>query len=398
MQVDELTIYLKFNNESLCNSEYKELDNYGCAADKLQNFKFSSNFSNLKIKVYTPVLSFLAFVAFLLSTSFLYAQKNLPTVPTAIYVGNAVFKAPILGARIKLILQENFDNQKRPVSTLIGEFNSDTSGIITVSLIPDKSYIVTTSKNGFYTQLSKIKTSNFSRTRQNNKGISLRPKNIVSVKGNVVMPNDVGGYITLTNKETNFSRTQELDINGNYDIKAIEGDDYEFHVFIKGYIDTVLTINEEQLSLDSKNEPFVYNFVPNAPQPNYRQGDILKLEKLNLRFIDRSTRMSSEIWLDTLGAILNQNRNTKIAIQIHTDSRKSDRLNHILAKKRQELLIKELNERSVSSSQYVFEIKGEDQIINHCVDGVPCSREEHSINNRVVLVVNKGAFIYRGDD
>ncbi|MCH2021772.1 MAG: hypothetical protein MK207_04760 [Saprospiraceae bacterium] len=396
MQVDRFTTYRKFIKGCFCNSDHIDLRSNDFVIDECRNVVFDSKrcFSIF----YNAFLSFFAFVVFFLGTPFLYAQDNLPTVPTAIYVGNAVFKAPILGAKIKLVLQENFDNQKRPISTVIGEFESDTSGVITVSLIPDKSYIVTTSKDGFYTQLSKIKTSNFSRTRQNNKGISLRPKNVISLKGNVVMPNDVGGYITLTNKETNFTRTQELDINGNYDIKAVKGDDYDFRVFIKGYIDTVLSINEEKFELVSADEPFVYNFVPNTPQPNYRQGDVLKLEKLNLRFIDRTYRISSEIWLDTLASILNQNRNTKIEIQIHTDSRKSDRLNHILSKKRQELLIKELNERSVLSSQYMFEIKGEDQILNHCVDGVPCSREEHSINNRVVLVVNRGAFIYRGDD
>ena len=73
----------------------------------------------------------------------------------------------------------------------------------------------------------------------------------------------------------------------------------------------ICSINEEKFELVSADEPFVYNFVPNTPQPNYRQGDVLKLEKLNLRFIDRTYRISSEIWLDTLASILNQNRNTK---------------------------------------------------------------------------------------
>jgi outer membrane protein OmpA-like peptidoglycan-associated protein len=326
------------------------------------------------------------------------AQNNLPTVPTAIYVGNAAFQAPVFGAKVALILQESFENQKRPVSTFIGEFVSDSLGTITVSLIPDKSYMITTSKNGFYTQLSKIKTTNFSRTRQNKKGISLRPRNVISIKGNIVVPDDIKGSVTLTNKVTNFKRTQNLDQEGNYDIKAVKGDDYELHVLIEGLLDTVVGIDHKQLESSSPNVPFVVDIVPNAPQPNYRAGDVLTLKNLNLRFIDRSVRLSSEIWIDTLRSILKSNSNTVIQIQIHTDSRKSDRLNYILSKKRVETIRKELTERQVSPQQYIFEKKGEDEILNHCVDGVSCSRQEHAVNNRVVLVVESGAFIYQKDD
>ena len=326
------------------------------------------------------------------------AQNNMPTVPTAIYVGNAAFQAPVFGAKVALILQESFENQKRPVSTFIGEFVSDSLGTITVSLIPDKSYMITTSKNGFYTQLSKIKTTNFSRTRQNKKGISLRPRNVISIKGNIVVPEDLNGSVTLTNKVTNFKRTQNIDQDGNYDIKAVKGDDYELHVVIEGLIDTVVGIDHQQLESSSPNVPFVVDFVPDAPQPNYRAGDVLPLEKLNLRFIDRSVRLSSEIWIDTLSSILKSNPNTVIEIQVHTDSRKSDRLNYILSKKRVETIRKELTERKITSQQYIFEKKGEDEILNHCVDGVSCSRQEHAVNNRVVLVVKSGAFIFQKED
>ena len=58
----------------------------------------------------------------------LIAQSNLPTVPTAIYVGNAAFQAPILGAKVALVLLETFENKKRPVQTFIGEFVSDSLG------------------------------------------------------------------------------------------------------------------------------------------------------------------------------------------------------------------------------------------------------------------------------
>jgi len=163
---------------------------------------------------------YIVFFIGLMATISTKAQNGTSPVPTAIYVGNAAFEAPIYGARIALTLQEDFGNEKRPISTFIGEFTSDTAGIITVSLIPDKSYLIQTTKDGFYTQLSKIKTANFSRTRQNKKGISLRPRNIISIKGNIVMPEGKNGLVMLKNKTTNNVRTKVLDETGDYDIKA----------------------------------------------------------------------------------------------------------------------------------------------------------------------------------
>ncbi|WP_052598256.1 OmpA family protein [Aureispira sp. CCB-QB1] len=326
------------------------------------------------------------------------AQNGTSTVPTAIYIGNAAFEAPVHGAKVALTLQEDFGNQKRPVSTFIGEFVSDTAGVITVSLIPDKSYLIQTSKDGFYTQLSKVKTANFSRTQQNKKGISLRPRNIISIKGNIVMPKGKTGTVTLKNKITNYTRTEVLDATGDYDIKAVKGNDYELHVVIEGVMDTLVSIEKKDLSAGSGNIPFVYNFVPNAPKPNYRAGDVLDLEAYNLKFIDRTVRLSGEIWLDTLTRILRDNPNVKIEIQIHTDARKSDRLNLILSKKRKETVEAELIERGVSVNQYVFELKGEDEILNDCVDGVNCSRREHAVNNRVSLLVKEGAFLFEKSD
>ena len=337
---------------------------------------------------------YIVFFVGLLAQTPTKAQPNSSTVPTAIYIGNAAFEAPIYGAKVALTLQENFGNQKRPVSTFIGEFFSDTAGIITVSLIPDKNYMIQTTKDGFYTQLSKIKTANFSRIRQNKKGISLRPRNIISIKGNIAMPKGRGGRVTLKNQTTNNIRTEILDATGNYDIKAVKGSDYELHVTIEGIMDTIIHIEEKELKQVSGNVPFVYNFIPNAPKPNYRAGEVFDLALYDLTFIDRTNRISSEIWLDTLTRVLKDNPKVKIEIQIHTDARKSDRLNLILCAKREVMLRAELEERSISEEQYSFELKGEDVILNKCVDGVNCPKGEHAVNNRISLLITAGAFLF----
>lgn len=323
------------------------------------------------------------------------AQVGLSTVPTAIYIGNAVFEAPIKGAKVALILQESFGNQKRPVSTFIGEFESDTSGVITVSLIPNKSYLIQTSKEGYYTQLSKVKTTNFSRTRQNKKGISLRPRNVITIKGTIALTEGSAGQVTLVDKETGYERSQELDNNGSYQLKVVKGTDYELHVYVEGLIDTLVFLDREELQQGTGNSPVVYDFIPNAPRTNHQSGDVFALENYNLRFIERTSRPSSEVWMDTLARVLRDYPEVIFSLSVHTDARKSDRLNLILSRKRAAILEEELNERGVSPAQYRFELKAEEEILNGCIDGVRCSKQEHEINNRVTIDVVAGAFYFK---
>ncbi len=326
------------------------------------------------------------------------AQGSASTVPTAIYVGNAIFESPVKGAKVSLVLQESFGNRKRPVTTFVGEFISDTSGLITVSLIPDKSYLIQTSKAGYYTQLSKVKTSNFSRTRQNKKGISLRPRDVITIKGNIAMTEGSEGQITLIDKETGYRRSEPLDEAGNYAIKAVKDTDYELQVYVEGLIDTLVLLNKTELNRVSADLAVIYDFVPNAPRANHQQGDVWALEEnYNLRFIDRTARPSSEIWLDTLARVLREYPKTVLALHIHTDSRKSDRLNLLLSRKRAAVLKEELEERGVAAEQYRFELKAEDEILNGCVDGVRCSRREHEINNRGTVAVEEGAFYFKDE-
>lgn len=336
-----------------------------------------------------------AVLVVLLGGGLLNAQNNLATVPASIYVGNGAFQEPIIGAELELVLQENMGNQKRPVSTFIGRFQSDTAGLVTVSLIPNKNYLIQTSKKGFYTQLSKIKTTNFSRTQNNKKGISLRPRDVISVKGNIAIPEDTEGSVSLINKKTGFIRTEYLDASGNYTIKAMKEEAYDLHVVIEGVMDTIVELNAKTFEKSSANVPVVYNFIPNAPPPNFREGDVFDWEVFDLKFVERSPRLSSEIWLDTLSAVLKRNTDVVIRLEIHTDTRKSDRINWLLCKKRAAILEEELTERGIPTTQYEFELKGEDEPLNDCVDGVKCSKDDHNINNRVVMIVQIGDFLFK---
>lgn len=327
-----------------------------------------------------------------------WAQEESAAVPTAIYIGNALFEAPVEGVDVTLVLQENTGNRRRPVSTPVGKYTSDNLGVVTVSLIPDKQYLIQASKAGYYTQLSKIKTTDFSRTRQNKTGISLRPRNLVSIKGNIAKMDDVdeeGRRITIINKNNRHVRVVPIDANGDYDLKVMKDSDYDLHIYVEGLVDTVINVGQKDLAAQSNALPVVFNIVPSAPRPNYQTGDLLALDSYNLRFIERTSRLSSEVWVDTLTRILRDHPTVQLTLNIHTDARKSDRLNLLLSKRRAALLREELEERGIRPEQYQFELKGEDEVLNGCIDGVRCTSREHAVNNRVTVEVAAGAFYFK---
>lgn len=316
------------------------------------------------------------------------------TVPTAIIVENSAYTAPVYEAEIDIIMREDFGNSRRPIATRIGKYKTNKEGAVTVSLLPNKSYTITTTCNGFYTQIAKINTKNFSRTRQNKKGISLRPRNVMAVAGNIFSKKNIKiiGQVSLLNKTTQHVEKQQLALDGSYFMKVLAGTEYELRVVVDGQLDTTMILTDYDLQGSTVTNPYQLDFELNPPQPNYRKGDTLRLD--SMLFAGRSLRLVEKVWLDTLAGLLEQHTKVRVKINVHTDARRSDRINYILAKKRVEVLREELQQRGISPRRYIFEAKGEDDIINGCEDGRDCTRAEHEINNRVVVVIASGQFLW----
>jgi hypothetical protein len=314
------------------------------------------------------------------------------TVPTAIIVENSAYTAPVYEAEVDIIMREDFGNSRRPIATRIGKYKTDKKGAVTVSLLPNKSYTITTTCNGFYTQIAKINTKNYSRTRENRKGISLRPRNVMAIAGNIIAKKNIKiiGQVSIKNKTTQHTEKQQLALDGSYFMKVLAGTEYELRVLVDGYLDTMILLTDYDLQGSTVTAPYQLDFELNPPQPNHRKGDTLKLD--NMLFVGRSLQLAEEIWIDTLASILEEYTKVRVKINVYTDSRRSDRINYILAKKRIEVVRTKLQERGISPRRYLFEAKGEDDIVNGCEDGRDCTKEQHEINNRVVIVIASGQF------
>jgi outer membrane protein OmpA-like peptidoglycan-associated protein len=96
--------------------------------------------------------------------------------------------------------------------------------------------------------------------------------------------------------------------------------------------------------------------------------------------------------LRTFLQILRDNPGVSGVLSAHTDSRASDKYNYDLSVRRAKAVYDYLVANGISADRLTARGFGESQPINHCIDGVNCSEQEHQRNRRVefeVVDVNK---------
>lgn len=104
-------------------------------------------------------------------------------------------------------------------------------------------------------------------------------------------------------------------------------------------------------------------------------------------------RPESEIVLDTLIALLDENPTVKLEIGSHTDSRGSKNYNEVLSQGRAESVVKYLIQKGIHFDRLTAKGYGESKLVNRCADNVPCSEEEHQENRRTTFKVLSEKFV-----
>lgn len=85
--------------------------------------------------------------------------------------------------------------------------------------------------------------------------------------------------------------------------------------------------------------------------------------------------------------VLQQNPELKLEIKSHTDSRATAAYNLELSNKRALATRNWLVSKGIAANRITSKGLGENEPINHCVDGVSCTEEEHQMNRRSEFIV-----------
>lgn len=338
-----------------------------------------------------PVLFF-----FLLATN-LIGQTNNSSVPTAVYVMNSYTLQAEEGVELHFELQQP---NGQYFCTAI--HYTDANGMVHLSLQPNLRYSITSKKSNYYTQITLLETKDLARTNKNRFNISLRPKFCYRLKGEVQGEQHLwkGAYLTMTNITTQESQNVAINQQGQYYTCGTCGETYAIGIIIKDKIQKLDTLYLASSQCQGEGNPLLYFNLELKPQPiappkqqptpnkiaALAIGDSLVVENLTFEGKTKKLGVKAQKALEKLMSALKSEPELFIELLVHTDSRKSERYNWLLAQKRGALLEKHMKEQGIAPDRYVIVPVGEGRILNQCTNKKNCTTAEHAVNNRIEIV------------
>ena len=174
-----------------------------------------------------------------------------------------------------------------------------------------------------------------------------------------------------------------LDFDKNYRV-TVERDGYfpdNFEFNTVGLIGDNSIEQEVFLRRDPSSDQEMETITINQP---------IRLNNIYYDFDDDKILTDSEKDLQQLLDLMDEHTNMVIELSSHTDAQGSDKYNERLSQRRAQSAIDWLISRGVDPDRLVAVGYGESQILNHCVNGVSCSDDEHRFNRRTEFKIIAG--------
>ncbi len=325
----------------------------------------------------------------------LLGQGEINTVPTTIYVENAYTLQAEQGVAVHFELRQPNGQYFRTDTRY-----TDEQGLINISLQPDLRYSLTSRKADYFTQLTLLETTKLSRTSRNRFNISLRPKACYRLQGQVKGERSQwkDAYFEMTNLATQVSQRIEIDEQGRYFACGKCGETYAIAPMVEGQAQELDTLYLSPTACQSRQNPLLNFNLRLKPQPIVDplpdsavtpvvvQEDSFVVKDLSFEGKTKKLGVQGQKALEELVVALKAEPDLFVELLVHTDSRKSERYNWLLAQKRGELLKVYMEEQGIAPDRYVIVPVGEARIINECTNNTRCTAAQHAVNNRVEMV------------
>jgi len=203
-----------------------------------------------------------------------------------------------------------------------------------------------------------------------------------------IQGNDVNTFITDNNGET------FIQLYDGYNLISIQTDNNEKwqKIISTQKNQETLKVNLRKKSLVKKDTVIQYIERETKATINnveVKAGATLIFNNIYYDYNSFEIKKGAAYELDELAAIMKKNRNLKILLSAHTDSRGESEYNQKLSEQRAQSAKQYLISKGTLSSQVSTIGYGESKPRNHCHDGVKCSEAEHIYNRRTEVQVLK---------
>ncbi|WBU88793.1 OmpA family protein [Cellulophaga omnivescoria] len=106
---------------------------------------------------------------------------------------------------------------------------------------------------------------------------------------------------------------------------------------------------------------------------------------LNSSYLDKNSKKT----LVAIAELLKENPTVVVKLGAYTDSRGTNKYNLWLSQRRMQRSLDYLLSKGVIASNVNANAYGEEVLLNDCLDGVYCTEQEHKINRRIEILVEK---------
>ncbi len=250
----------------------------------------------------------------------------------------------------------------------------------------NKDYMIKANKPGYGPTVEKFHTYNPSSAKIN-KDIILSKITEVAIRGRVVdyattePINNV--KISVRNVSDNSEKVIYTDPEGRIKIpvpKDKQNIDYELEFRKPGYLPYRIRLKRVA---DASG---TYYVKENDDDVKLIRMD---LEPIYFNFDKSNIRRDAAVELGKITKVMKEHKKVELSLESHTDSRGSKKYNLALSERRAKSTFNYLVKRGVEARRMQYRGFGESKLVNHCSDGVKCSRKEHQLNRRTEFIIIK---------
>lgn len=168
----------------------------------------------------------------------------------------------------------------------------------------------------------------------------------------------------------------DVNCNKNYHIRTIK-QDYETKE-IPVTVKEVSGKTETNVQLEKRIKPIDVG------------TDLAKTLNIPIIYFDldkSAITKQADFELEKIIVVMQQYPKMKINVRSHTDSRQTAKYNLDLSSRRAKSTIQWLVKKGINKNRLTGKGFGESQLVNQCVDNVPCTEAEHQLNRRSEFII-----------
>ena len=198
--------------------------------------------------------------------------------------------------------------------------------------------------------------------------------------------------VEIIRKDDEVREVLKTGTSGFFDCCLQQGSEYLIRISGQGFeafsreLTTVTSEDPEPLALQFFLKP-----EDAATNNALQEGSVIVLEDIYYDFNQSAIRSGQVEELEALAELMFQYPGMKIELAAHTDTRGTAAYNQQLSEKRAASTKRYLVNKGIAALRIQTVGYGESYPRNHCLDGIPCSEEEHAYNRRTeIKVINMG--------